>query len=110
MVPSVRAAYAAFIVLVSAQLIAGAAMVGVPVRQATPNITDGGDRETAGHGRRPWNRRTPVGQPMTPTARATTSREVSSAAVAWVPISSLARLVNGIVSVGLNALELVSDR
>ena len=33
----------------------------------------------------------------------------NSADVAWAPISSLARLLSGIVSVGLNALELVSD-
>ena len=30
--------------------------------------------------------------------------------MAWAPISSFARLLSGIVSVGLNALELVSDR
>ena len=33
-----------------------------------------------------------------------------SAAVASSPISAFARLVSGMVSVGLNALELVSDR
>jgi hypothetical protein len=39
-----------------------------------------------------------------------TRSDVSSAAVAWIPINTLARLVNGMVSVGLNALEFVSDR
>ena len=48
--------------------------------------------------------------PMDPTAKATTTRVVRSAAVAWRPISDLARLESGIVSVGLKALELVSDR
>jgi hypothetical protein len=48
--------------------------------------------------------------PNAPTARAMTSSEVSSAAVASIPISVLARLVSGMVSVGLNALEFVSDR
>ena len=38
-----------------------------------------------------------------------TSSEVSRAAVASMPISTLARELSGIVSVGLNALELVSE-
>ena len=42
-------------------------------------------------------------------ARATTRSEVSSAAVASRPMSALARAVRGIVSVGLKALEFVSD-
>ena len=45
-----------------------------------------------------------------PTARAMTSSEVSSAAVPSMPMSTLARLVSGMVSVGLNALLLVVDR
>ena len=48
--------------------------------------------------------------PSEPTARAMTSSDVSRAAVASTPMRIFARLVNGIVSVGLNALELVSDR
>ena len=48
--------------------------------------------------------------PRAPTARAMTSSEVMSAAVAWMPMSILARLVRGMVSVGLNALEFVVDR
>ena len=52
----------------------------------------------------------PPPPPREPTARAITSNEVISAAVACSPISALARLVSGIVSVGLKALELVVDR
>ena len=48
--------------------------------------------------------------PRAPTARAMTSSEVIRAAVAWMPMRILARLVRGMVSVGLNALELVVDR
>ena len=48
--------------------------------------------------------------PREPTARAITNSEVISAAVACIPIRIFARLVNGIVSVGLNALEFVVDR
>ena len=51
----------------------------------------------------------PVPSPSDPTARAMTIKEVSSAAVACSPINALARLVSGIVSVGLKALELVRD-
>jgi len=51
----------------------------------------------------------PLPPPSDPTARAMTSKEVRSAAVACSPMNTLARLVRGIVSVGLNALELVSD-
>ena len=47
---------------------------------------------------------------MAPTARAMISRLVSSAAVACTLIKALARVVRGMVSVGLNALELVTDR
>lgn len=47
--------------------------------------------------------------PSEPTARAITSRDVSSAAVASMPINALAREDSGMVSVGLNALELVSE-
>ena len=47
--------------------------------------------------------------PSEPTARAITSSDVSRAAVAWMPINILARVESGIVSVGLNALELVSE-
>ena len=47
--------------------------------------------------------------PRAPTARAMTRREVTNAAVACTPIRIFARLVNGIVSVGLNALEFVVD-
>jgi hypothetical protein len=43
------------------------------------------------------------------TARAMTSSEVINAAVAWTAISIFMRLLSGIVSVGLNALELVVD-
>jgi len=39
-----------------------------------------------------------------------TSSEVTNAAVACTPIRILARLVNGMVSVGLNALEFVVDK
>jgi hypothetical protein len=46
---------------------------------------------------------------MAPTARAMISRLVSSAAVACTLIKALARVVRGMVSVGLNALELVTD-
>ena len=49
-------------------------------------------------------------EPRAPTARAMTSSEVISAAVACTPIRILTRLVNGMVSVGLNALEFVVDR
>lgn len=45
-----------------------------------------------------------------PTALAMTSNEVSKAAVACIPIRTFARLVRGIVSVGLNALLLVVER
>src|SRR6478609_4212749 len=48
--------------------------------------------------------------PRAPTARAMTRREVTNAAVACTPMRIFARLVNGIVSVGLNALEFVVDR
>ena len=48
--------------------------------------------------------------PRAPTARAMTSSEVMSAAVARMPMRILVRLVNGMVSVGLNALEFVVDR
>jgi hypothetical protein len=51
----------------------------------------------------------PLAPPSEPTARAMTIKEVSSAAVACSPINALARLVSGIVSVGLKALELVRD-
>ena len=54
--------------------------------------------------------RLPAQPPSDPTAFATSSREISRAAVACMPISTLALLVRGIVSVGLNALELVTDR
>jgi hypothetical protein len=47
--------------------------------------------------------------PSDPTARAMTSKEVRRAAVACRAMNALARLVRGIVSVGLKALELVSD-
>jgi len=47
--------------------------------------------------------------PSAPMARATTSSDVSSAAVASRPISALALADSGIVSVGLKALELVSE-
>ena len=43
------------------------------------------------------------------TAQAITSSEVINAAVAWTAISIFIRLLSGIVSVGLNALELVVD-
>lgn len=49
-------------------------------------------------------------QPREPTARATSSSDTKSAAVAWMAMSTFARLVSGIVSVGLKALELVTDR
>jgi len=52
----------------------------------------------------------PVQPPREPTARATSSRDTRSAAVAWMAMSTFARLVSGIVSVGLKALELVTDR
>jgi hypothetical protein len=45
-----------------------------------------------------------------PTARAMTSRDVTKAAVAWTPMSTLARELSGMVSVGLKALELVVDK
>ena len=51
----------------------------------------------------------PLPPPSEPTARAMTIKAVSSAAVACSPINALARLVRGIVSVGLKALELVRD-
>ena len=50
-----------------------------------------------------------LGYPREPTARAMTSSEVSNAAVASTPMRILALLLNGIVSVGLNALEFVVD-
>ena len=52
----------------------------------------------------------PVQPPRVPTARATSSRDTRSAAVAWMAMSTFARLVSGIVSVGPKALELVTDR
>src|SRR6478735_12820457 len=51
----------------------------------------------------------PAHCPRAPIARATTSSDVSRAAVASRPMSVLARAVRGIVSVGLKALEFVSD-
>ena len=48
--------------------------------------------------------------PSEPTARATTSSDVNSAALAWTAINAFARLLNGMVSVGLKALELVIER
>jgi hypothetical protein len=48
--------------------------------------------------------------PRAPTARAMTNSEVINAAVAWMPIRILVRLVSGMVSVGLKALEFVVDR
>ena len=45
-----------------------------------------------------------------PTAREMTIRVISNAAVASSAISAFARELSGIVSVGLNALELVTDR
>ena len=51
----------------------------------------------------------PPPPPSDPTARATTSRLVNNAADACRPIRHFARADNGIVSVGLNALELVRD-
>jgi hypothetical protein len=44
-----------------------------------------------------------------PTARAITSTEVSNAEMHSVAISSFARGESGIVSVGLKAVELVTD-
>ncbi len=38
-----------------------------------------------------------------------TSSAASSAAIAWMPIRIFGRVESGIVSVGLNALEFVSD-
>ena len=49
-------------------------------------------------------------EPREPTARAITNSDVINAAVACIPIRIFARLVNGIVSVGLNALEFVVDK
>ncbi len=43
------------------------------------------------------------------TARATTSPTVSRAATDWMPMTILAVWVSGIVSVGLNAVALVSE-
>ena len=43
------------------------------------------------------------------TARATMMPTVISDATAWTPISSLTRAVSGMVSVGLNAVWLVSE-
>ena len=43
------------------------------------------------------------------TARATMIPTVTSDAVPWTPISTLARNESGIVSVGLNAVWFVSD-
>src|SRR3954447_15467643 len=60
-------------------------------------------------GRRPGMHDWWRGQFKAPTARAMTSREVKSAAVACIPMRIFTRLVKGIVSVGLNALELVVD-
>ena len=48
--------------------------------------------------------------PIEPTARAITSKVVSRAAVASTPMNTLARVESGMVSVGLKALELVSER
>jgi hypothetical protein len=43
------------------------------------------------------------------TARAMTSRDVRSAATLWTLIRSFARVERGIVSVGLKAVELVTE-
>ena len=51
----------------------------------------------------------PPPPPRDPTARATTMSDVNSAAVASMPMRIFSREVNGIVSVGLNALELVNE-
>lgn len=51
-----------------------------------------------------------VRQPSTFTARATTTPSVSSARTDWMPMTSFVRCVSGSVSVGLNAMALVSDR
>jgi hypothetical protein len=48
-----------------------------------------------------------VTYPRAPTARATTISEVSSAAVASIPINAFPRLLNDIVSVGASTLEFV---
>lgn len=53
--------------------------------------------------------RTGRGQWSTLTARAMTSRDVTRAATLSTLISSLARLDSGMVSVGLNAVELVTE-
>ena len=63
-------------------------------------------RGKCGHKQRRYLPRQP---PREPTARAMTSREMSNAEVACTPISALARIDSGMVSVGLKALELVSD-
>ena len=44
-----------------------------------------------------------------PTAKETSTKETSRAAVAWMPISIFALLVRGMVSVGLKAEELVKE-
>ena len=88
---------------VSSAVIRGGACDGVPsgLQDRLP-LT----REVAGQGQSDVTCCQP---PSEPTARAITSSDVSSAAVASMPMSALARVESGMVSVGLNALELVSE-
>src|SRR6478609_2763394 len=67
-------------------------------------------REPGADGAPPLTSQAQPPPPRAPTARAITSNDVINAAVACTAIRILARLVNGIVSVGLNALEFVVDR
>ena len=53
--------------------------------------------------------RLPDQLPSDPTAKATSTSDMSNAAVAWTPIRIFALLLSGMVSVGLNALEFVRD-
>src|SRR5436190_1711464 len=64
-------------------------------------------RDRRSHERSRWHR--PAQPPRMFTARATTNPTVTSAATPWMPMRILAVGVRGIVSVGLNAVELVSD-
>lgn len=68
----------------------------------------GADRDERPAGPSPSSTQPPP--PRAPTARAMTSRVMRSAAVAYRPIRAFARPLKGMVSVGLNALEFVSDK
>lgn len=77
------------------------------IRRAPPDPAHPSPRALHSGGERPHPESEAYLSP--PTALAMTSKETMSAELAWMPMSSLARLDKGIVSVGLKAELLVSD-